>query len=133
MPGRLDRLVHRPPGRLTNLTLLLALLLAFATGVGAVATGSARGRWVVVAHGVAAVLVVLLVPWKTRVARTGLRRARPTRWLSLTLAVLAVAALLFGFGYATGLVRSVAGLPGLWVHVAVALALVPPCGGTVPV
>ena len=79
----------------------------------------------VIGHGVAAVLVVLLVPWKTRVARAGLRRRRLTRWLSLALAVLTVVVLLFGFGYATGLVRSVAGLPGLWVHVAVALALIP--------
>src|SRR4029077_9890608 len=28
-------------------------------------------------------------------------------------------------GYATGLVRSIAGQPGLWVHIAVALVLVP--------
>jgi DMSO/TMAO reductase YedYZ molybdopterin-dependent catalytic subunit len=117
--------LRRPAGRSTNLSLLVALLLAFATGIGAVATGSLRGRWIVVAHGVAAVLVVLLIPWKTRVVRAGLRRARATRWLSLALAVLAVAALLFGFGYATGTVRSVGGYPGLWVHVAAALALVP--------
>jgi len=123
--ARLPAWARHPAARVTNLSLLTALLLAFATGIGAVATGSARGRWVVVAHGVAAVLVVLLVPWKTRVARTGLRRARPTRWLSLALAVLAVAVLAFGFGYATGAVRSVAGLPGLWVHVAAALVLVP--------
>ena len=56
-------------------------------------------------------------------ARAGLRQRRVTRWLSLALAVLTVVVLLFGFGYATGVVRSVAGLPGLWVHVAVALAL----------
>jgi DMSO/TMAO reductase YedYZ molybdopterin-dependent catalytic subunit len=125
MAGRLRALARRPPGRVTNLSLLVALLLAFATGIGAVATGSARGRWIVIGHGVAAVLVVLLAPWKTRVARVGLRRSHPTRWLSLTLAALAVAVLLFGFGYGTGTVRSVAGLPGLWVHVAAALALVP--------
>lgn len=33
-----------PSGRRTNVTLLAVLLLAFATGVGAVATGSAHGR-----------------------------------------------------------------------------------------
>jgi len=111
--------------RRTNLALFVALALAFATGVGAVATGSARGRWIVLAHGVAAVAVVLLIPWKTRVVRGGLRRARPTRTLSLLLAGLAVTALAFGFGYATGLVRSVGGLEGMWWHVAAALALVP--------
>ena len=112
-------------GRVTNVTLFVALALAFATGVGAVATGSARGRWIVIAHGIAAVLVTLLIPWKSRVVRAGLRRARPSRWFSLLLAVLAVVALLAGFGYASGLVRSIGGLPGLWVHVAAALALVP--------
>ncbi len=111
--------------RRTNLGLFVALALALATGTGAVATGSARGRWIILAHGVAAVAVVLLIPWKTRIVRYGLRRARPTRWLSLLLAALAVTALLFGFGYATGLVRSVGGLAGMWLHVAAALALVP--------
>jgi DMSO/TMAO reductase YedYZ molybdopterin-dependent catalytic subunit len=111
--------------RRTNLALFVALALAFATGIGAVATGSARGRWIVIGHGVAAVLVVLLIPWKTRVVRGGLRRARPTRWLSLLLAGLAVTALVFGFGYATGLLRSAGGLEGMWWHVAAALVLVP--------
>src|SRR5918993_162287 len=40
--------------RITNLTLLFALLLALTTGLGAVANGSERGRWIVVGHGVAA-------------------------------------------------------------------------------
>ncbi len=123
--------------RRTNVALLVALAVAFATGAGAVATGTARGRWVVLAHGAAAVAVVLLVPAKTRIIgyrlrrvprvqrRGGLRRARDTRWLSLVLAVPAVAALVFGFGSATGTVRSVAGMPGMWLHVAAALAIVP--------
>jgi hypothetical protein len=116
----------RPPtGRLTNVMLLVALALAFATGVGAVATGSDRGRWVVVAHGTVAVAVVLLVPWKTRVVRAGLRRARASRWVSLLLAAIAVTTVFFGFGYATGALRSVAGFEGMWWHVAFALGLVP--------
>jgi DMSO/TMAO reductase YedYZ molybdopterin-dependent catalytic subunit len=69
--------------------------------------------------------VVLLIPWKSRVVRGGLRRARLSRWLSLLLAALALFTLIAGLGYATGLVRSIAGKPGLWVHIAVALALVP--------
>jgi DMSO/TMAO reductase YedYZ molybdopterin-dependent catalytic subunit len=115
----------RGSGRRTNLALFLALALAFATGVGAVATGSERGRWVVIGHGVAAMAVVLLIPWKSRVVRQGLRRARPSRWVSLGLAALAITTLLAGLGYSTGLVRSVGGLPGMWWHVAAALALAP--------
>jgi DMSO/TMAO reductase YedYZ molybdopterin-dependent catalytic subunit len=123
--GRLARIVRGPAGRRTNLALLVALLLAFATGIGAVASGSPGGRWVVVAHGVVALAVVLLVPWKGRVVRRGLRRPRWTRWLSVLLAVLAVTTLLAGIGYTTGLVRTVGGVLGMWLHVAAALALLP--------
>jgi DMSO/TMAO reductase YedYZ molybdopterin-dependent catalytic subunit len=124
--GRRGRLPGgAPSGRVTNLWLLVALLLAFATGVGAVASGTAHGRWVVIGHGVAAMAVVLLVPWKGRVVRAGLRRRRATRWLSLALAGLTVATLLAGLGHTTGLVRSVGGVRAMWLHVAAALALVP--------
>ncbi|HEV7652776.1 MAG TPA: molybdopterin-dependent oxidoreductase [Actinophytocola sp.] len=123
--GPFARLVRGPAARVTNLALLVALLLAFATGIGAVATGSAGGRWVVIAHGVVAMAVVLLVPWKGRVVRRGLRRPRHTRWLSLLLAALTVTTLLAGIGYTTGLVRTVGGVLGMWIHVAAALVLLP--------
>jgi DMSO/TMAO reductase YedYZ molybdopterin-dependent catalytic subunit len=111
--------------RVTNLVLLVALLLTFATGVGAVATGSARGRWVVIAHGVVAIALILLTPWKSLVIRRGLRRRRPSRWASLLLAGLVVTTLLLGLGHSTGLVRSVGGIAAMWLHIAIALALVP--------
>jgi DMSO/TMAO reductase YedYZ molybdopterin-dependent catalytic subunit len=119
------RAILRPPGRITNQALLVALLIAFATGVGSVATGSSGGRWVVIGHGVAGMAVVLLIPWKSRVVRGGLRRARATRTLSLLLAGLTLITLFAGLTYATGLIRSIGGLWGLWVHIAVALTLVP--------
>src|SRR5207248_7655362 len=65
------------------------------------------------------------IPWKSRVVRGGLRRARRSRWASLLLAALALVTLIAGLGYATGWVHSIAGQPGLWVHIAVALTLVP--------
>jgi DMSO/TMAO reductase YedYZ molybdopterin-dependent catalytic subunit len=45
--------------------------------------------------------------------------------LSLTLAAPAVVALLAGLLHMTGLVRSVAGYPTMWIHIAAALALLP--------
>jgi DMSO/TMAO reductase YedYZ molybdopterin-dependent catalytic subunit len=120
----LQRLL-RPPGRQTNQALLVALLFTFGTGVATVAIGSPSGAWVAIGHGICGLAVVLLIPWKSRVVRGGLRRARLSRWLSLLLAALALFTLIAGLGYATGLVRSIAGKPGLWVHIAVALALVP--------
>jgi hypothetical protein len=80
---------------------------------------------VAVVHGVVGVAVVLLVPWKSMIVRRGLRRARRSRWASLVLAALAVTALLTGLGSASGLLRSVGGFRGIWLHVAAALALVP--------
>jgi DMSO/TMAO reductase YedYZ molybdopterin-dependent catalytic subunit len=115
----------RPPGRQTNQALLVVLLLAFCTGVATVAIGSPNGAWVAIGHGICGIAVVLLIPWKSRVVRSGLRRARLSRWLSLLLAALALFTLVAGLGYATGLVRSIAGMPGLWVHIAIALTLVP--------
>jgi hypothetical protein len=112
-------------GRVTNLQLMVALILTFATGVGSVATGSARGAWIVIAHGIAAMIVVLLIPWKTRVVRAGLPLHRYGRWPSLLLAGLTLATLFFGLAYATGLIRSALSETGLWLHVLLALSLVP--------
>jgi DMSO/TMAO reductase YedYZ molybdopterin-dependent catalytic subunit len=123
-PGPRRRLL-RPPGRQTNQALLVVLLFAFGTGVGTVAVGSPGGAWVATGHGICGVAVILLIPWKSRVVRGGLRRGRSSRWLSLLLAVVALITLLTGLGYATGLVRSIADRPGLWVHVLLALTLVP--------
>ena len=101
------------------------LLFAFGTGVATVAIGSPDGAWVAIGHGICGMAVVLLIPWKSRVVGGGLRRARLSRWPSLLLAALALFTLIAGIGYATGTMRSIAGQPGMWVHIAVALMMVP--------
>src|SRR5215468_10636290 len=98
------RMLLRPPGRQTNQALFVGLLLAFGTGVATVAIGSPNGAWVAIGHGICGLAVVLLIPWKSRVVRGGLRRARPDRLVSLLLAALALFALIAGLGYASGLV-----------------------------
>lgn len=117
--------LRRPSPRLTNLTLLAALAVVLATGVGAFTVGTAEHRWVVVAHGVGGLLVVLLTPWKGRVVRGGLSRRRPSRWLSLALAVLVVLAVLSGVLHSTGLLTAAGGQLMLWWHVAAGLAMLP--------
>jgi hypothetical protein len=113
------------PPRNTNLALLSALVLAFATGIGAVWTGSARGAWIVLAHGLVGITVVVLIPWKSRVVRHGIRRRRLTRWLSYLLALMALTVLASGIAYATGVIRAVGDRETLWWHVAIALGLIP--------
>ena len=112
--------------RTTNLTLLGALALAFLTGAAAQATGSARGAWVAVVHGVVGLVVVVLVPRKRRVAVVGFGRRRPGRWFSVGLAGLALGTLAAGIGSSTGLLPTVAGIEPLWIHIALALLLVLP-------
>src|SRR5690349_1449217 len=124
MGERVRTAVRRWTWRQTNLTLLAVLLLAFATGVATEAAGSPGGAWVVVAHGIAGIAVVLLGRPKSRVAAGGLRRRRPDRGVSLVLAALTLAALGTGIGSATGLLGAVAGQEPLWWHIAIALGVV---------
>jgi hypothetical protein len=119
------RLLRPRSWRATNLALFAVLALSYVTGVGAVATGSSRGAFVVVAHGVVGLGVVLLIPWKGRVVAGGLRRRRPSRWVSIALAVLTLGSLVSGLTAAAGLLRTVAGQEPLWAHIALALLLVP--------
>jgi DMSO/TMAO reductase YedYZ molybdopterin-dependent catalytic subunit len=115
----------RSPGRQTNQLLLVVLLLVYATGIAALSVGSSSGAWVAIAHGIAGIGVVLLIPWKSRVARAGLRRVQGGKHVSLILAALTLLSLAVGLGSASGLVRTIVGKRGLWLHIAVAFALVP--------
>ena len=118
-------ILRPPPARVTNQALLVVLLLVFGSGVATVATGTPSGRWVAISHGIAGMAILLLIPWKSRVVRGGLRRARRTRWASLLFAALVVTTIIAGLAYATGVVRSIGGTLVLWIHIAVALAVIP--------
>lgn len=112
-------------GRHTNLGLLAALLLAFATGWAAFAAGTEWGRPVVVVHGVAGLAVVALAPWKSVIARRGLRKKRRGKPSSLVLAILVVVSLAAGGAHSAGGVRAVGGLTIMQIHVGAAVAAVP--------
>lgn len=107
-------------GRRTNLGLLVALVVAMGTGVGAFAVGTPAGRAVVVAHGVAGLAVVVLAPWKQRIVRRGLRRRRRDAWLGLSLLASVVVTVVSGLAHAAG-VGAVAGLTTMQVHVGAAV------------
>lgn len=112
-------------GRRTNLALLIALATAVATGAAAFAVGTPAGAPIVVAHGVAGVIIIVLAPWKSVVVRRGLARRRRGRAASLVLTALIVTALVAGLGHSTGLLRSFGFVTAMQVHVAAALIALP--------
>jgi len=113
-------------GRRTNLGLLLLVPLAVVTGFGAFLVGSGPVVVVVGLHAVVGLAILLLLPWKSVVARRGLRHRRPGRATSIVLAVLVVFTLLTGLLHALGFLLGFAGVGILWIHVAAGLAMVAP-------
>ncbi|HJR46065.1 MAG TPA: molybdopterin-dependent oxidoreductase [Actinomycetota bacterium] len=111
--------------RRTNVGLLLALAAAFATGVLAYGVGSGWNVYVSVGHAIAGFVVIVLSPWKSVIARRGLRRQRRGRRASVALSVLTLAALLFGLLHSTGLARSFGVLTAMQLHVGAALLSLP--------
>lgn len=109
--------------RVSNLVLLVVVLVVLLTGLGSWLLPP-TDRWLVVAHGVAGLAVVGLVRWKAPVVRSGLGRARASRWASVALAVLVVVALVTGLLHTGGLVR-LGPQRTMWWHVAAGLVLLP--------
>jgi len=81
-------------------------------------------RAILVLHAAAGVAIVLLVPWKTLVARRGLHRPRPLRWASLVLALGVLVSLLFGFVHSFGH-PDIGYLTAMDFHVGAALSVMP--------
>jgi DMSO/TMAO reductase YedYZ molybdopterin-dependent catalytic subunit len=99
---------------------------AFTSGLTAQALGTAApGKVLVIVHGVIGLSVLLLSPWKTKVAQTGIARRNSRRTISLVLAGLAVVVLITGVLHSTGIVGHIGPFTVLWVHVASALLLIP--------
>jgi len=110
--------------RRTNLALLLALGLAFASGVLALLVSIGGAGPVVFLHGAAGIAVIALVRWKVPIARRGIGRARPDRLLAVLLAGLAIATLTTGIAHALG-AGDAGPLTTLGWHIGLALGLVP--------
>jgi DMSO/TMAO reductase YedYZ molybdopterin-dependent catalytic subunit len=111
-------------GRRTNLALLALLLVAFVTGLASWLVGPGLVRWVVVAHGVVGLSIVVLAPWKSTIARRGLQRRRPGRGTAIAFAVLIVTSTVAALVHVTGLIGSVGTLSPLGIHVATAIAAI---------
>jgi DMSO/TMAO reductase YedYZ molybdopterin-dependent catalytic subunit len=76
-------------------------------------------------HASAGVGILLLLPWKSVIARRGLRRPRPARWASIALAVLVLASILGGLLHSSGLLPYWGGYTAMELHVGAAIAAIP--------
>lgn len=111
-------------GRRTNLALLGATTAALITGIGAFVVGTPSGRWVVVAHGVVALSLLVLAPWKAAIMTRGMRRPRPGRATSLALSATVGGALVSGVLVVTGESARLGPFSPMQVHVGLGVAAV---------
>ncbi len=112
-------------GARTNLALLVLLAAAFLTGWLAFAFATAPARWSLVLHAASGVAILLLLPWKSLIARRGLRRPWRGRWLSILFGVLVLISLAAGFAHSTGLLVYFGPFTAMDFHVGAALVAVP--------
>lgn len=105
-------------GRRTNLALLLLLFGAFVSGGLAYAIGTNDVNAVVVAmHAGIGLGLLVLVPWKSVIARRGLRRDRSGNSLSVAFFVLIALSLISGVAHATGIALMFGPVTSMQLHV----------------
>lgn len=105
-------------GRLANLVLLVVTPLAAASGFVMFLLGSGPVWPVAILHGVVALLVLVLVPWKSVVVRRGLRRRpRRGRATALALGVSVVLALGTGVAHVDGVLLATSRVTTMQLHV----------------
>ena len=112
--------------RRVDLLLAVAVTVAAATGLASWAVGTGWARWVTIVHALAGLSLLALAPAKLKGSvRTGLKRRRVTRWLSILLGLLVAATVVLGILHATGLWHGVGYWTALWTHVLLAALLAP--------
>jgi molybdopterin-dependent oxidoreductase-like protein protein len=112
-------------GARTNLVLLVLLAAAFLTGWLAFAFALAPARWSLVVHATSGFAILLLLPWKSMIARRGMGRPRPGRWASILFSTLVLVSLAAGLAHSTGVLVIAGPLTAMEVHVGAALVAVP--------
>jgi len=112
-------------GARTNLALLVLLGLAFLSGWLAFAFATAPARWSLVLHATGGFAIVLLLPWKSMIARRGAARPRRGRGASIALGILVLLSLAAGILHSTGMLVMAGPLTAMEIHVGAALVAVP--------
>jgi hypothetical protein len=110
--------------RQVDVLLELLVVTAVASGVTSLAVGTSWSRVFTAIHGIAGFSLVVLAPAKVRGSvRTGLRRRRWTRWLSVGLGGLVITTVVLGFLHSTGLWFGVGYGTALWTHILAAFVV----------
>ena len=107
--------------RRTNQALLILVPLAIFTGLYANTIGT---DWVLdpaTIHGIVALAIAVLTPWKAPIVQRGLGRHHRSRWASLVLLVLIATTLISGLVHAAALTRKVGPLTIMQIHIGAAL------------
>jgi DMSO/TMAO reductase YedYZ molybdopterin-dependent catalytic subunit len=114
-------------GRTVNLTLLLLVVLEWASGFGMFLAGSPNGAWTGWIHGVAGSAIVLLLVWKGRIIVRSFRKRGLGWWAapSIVLLGLLIVTLVTGMAWSTIGLPSVFGYPALTWHVGASLLMLP--------
>lgn len=104
----------------------IAITCAVVSGLASWAVGDRWNGWLTLLHGTAGLTLLLLIPAKLRgSARTGIRRNRPSRWLSIMFGMLVLATIGLGTLHATGLWFGVGQWSALWTHELLGFASIP--------
>ncbi len=124
------RFVPPPIARLraaqVNIVLEALVIACLATGLMSWTLGTGWARWATVTHAVCGLSILVIAPAKMqRSVRTGLRRQRTTRWLSIAFGVLVITTVAVGISHATGMWYGVGTWSALWLHIIAAAAVVP--------
>jgi len=117
-----------PPPRVVDLSLLLAIVVSFATGLASLVSGTPDLWWVFALHGVGGLALVVALAWKLRRVAP---RLRPSSWTRRTVAsalalAAAVAALGTGIFWSFGGNFQVLAWNAMNIHILFALLLAPP-------
>ncbi len=107
--------------RRTNQALLVLVPLAVLTGLLANTIGVNWWLHPAAVHGMVAIGIALLTPWKAPIVQRGLGRQRQSRWSSLALLVLIAVTLSSGLLHSTGLTRTIGPLTVMQVHIGAAI------------
>ena len=111
------------PGRRTNLALLILIPVAMITGLVANTAGTSWGIHPSVFHGIVALAILILSPWKQAIVRRGLRSWRASTWISIWLLVFVLTTLATGVMHTVGYTGRIGPLTLMQVHIGGALAV----------